>query len=396
MIYLAIFLGIFFGIITGLTPGIHINLISLLLISSSSYLLGYFSLLSLSCFIVAMSVTHTFLDSIPSIYLGAPDSDTCLGVLPGHRYLMNGLGYMAVKLTVIGSFFGLLLSIILFPVLIYVVKFVYPVIKGLIGYILIIVVLFMIFRDKKKIWALTVFLISGFFGFMVLNTYNVVNPLFPLLSGLFGVSTLLFSLNDKVNIPKQRIESKIDIKKRHAFKAICSSTFAGFLTSMFPGLGGAQGAVIAMQFARNIGDHGFMILMGGINTVNFVLSLVTLLVLGKARNGAVIAVQELIPEVSMNHIIVFVLVALIAGSIASILALVFARCFSKLITKVNYRMLVLLIVGFIVVLTYPLSGWMGLLILFTSTFLGFIPAIVKCSRTHAMGCLLLPVISYFI
>ena len=38
---------------------------------------------------------------------------------------------------------------------------------------------------------------------------------------------------------------------------------------MFPGLGGAQGAVIAMQFAGNIGDHGFMILMGGINTVNF-------------------------------------------------------------------------------------------------------------------------------
>jgi TctA family transporter len=37
-----------------------------------------------------------------------------------------------------------------------------------------------------------------------------------------------------------------------------------------------------------------MILVGGLNTVNFVLSLVTFLVLDKARNGAVIAIKELI------------------------------------------------------------------------------------------------------
>ncbi|MGM0409019.1 MAG: tripartite tricarboxylate transporter permease [Bacteroidota bacterium] len=94
---LAILLGLMFGTITGLTPGIHLNLISVMLLSASPILLQYTNPLALAVFIITMSVTHTFLDSIPSILLGAPESDTALGVLPGHRYLLKGQGLMAVN-----------------------------------------------------------------------------------------------------------------------------------------------------------------------------------------------------------------------------------------------------------------------------------------------------------
>ena len=103
-ILIAVCIGILIGIFTGLTPGIHINLISLLVVSSSVILLNYFSIVSLACFIISMSVTHSFLDSIPGIFLGAPDADMVLGVLPGHRYLLKGNGMMALKLTLVGSF----------------------------------------------------------------------------------------------------------------------------------------------------------------------------------------------------------------------------------------------------------------------------------------------------
>ncbi len=96
-ILLAILLGILAGIITGLTPGIHINLISVMLLSVSPVLLKYTNPIALAVFIIAMSVTHTFLDAIPSIFLGAPESATALGVLPGHRYLLKGYGLMAVS-----------------------------------------------------------------------------------------------------------------------------------------------------------------------------------------------------------------------------------------------------------------------------------------------------------
>ena len=109
-ILLAIILGITAGTITGLIPGIHVNLISIILISLSPTLLGYTNVLVLSCFIIGMAVTHSFLDSIPSIFLGAPDSDNVLIVLPGHKLLLEGKGYEAVKLTIVGSLICLILQ----------------------------------------------------------------------------------------------------------------------------------------------------------------------------------------------------------------------------------------------------------------------------------------------
>ncbi|MBW2998268.1 tripartite tricarboxylate transporter permease, partial [Candidatus Woesearchaeota archaeon] len=90
------------------------------------------------------------------------------------------------------------------------------------------------------------------------------------------------------------------------------------------------------------------------------------------------------------------LTALIASSISVFLALYFSRKFSIIIPKINYKLLVLSIITFIILLTYLLCGALGLSILTISTFIGFIPAIVKCSRTHAMGCLILPVLIYFL
>ncbi len=107
-ILIALTLGTCFGIITGLIPGVHINLISLLLVSFSAVLLIFLSPLALGVFIIAMAITHTFLDSIPGIYLGAPDADQALNVLPGHRLLLKGLGHCAVLYTTIGSLFSLI------------------------------------------------------------------------------------------------------------------------------------------------------------------------------------------------------------------------------------------------------------------------------------------------
>ncbi|MBW2985249.1 tripartite tricarboxylate transporter permease [Candidatus Woesearchaeota archaeon] len=394
-ILLSIFAGIFFGIITGLTPGIHINLISLLLLSISPFLLSYVSLLSIAVFIIAMSITHTFLDSIPSIFLGAPEASTALGVLPGHRYLLRGNGLMALKLTIIGSFGALLLSILLFPILLPIVKFVYPAIKDYIGYILLFVVVFMILRDKFKLWALFIFLISGVFGFIVFNL-NLKNPLFPMLSGLFGISTLLISLFQNQKIPKQKITSDIKLSRSKTVKALFSGQFSGFLTSIFPGLGSAQAAVISMQITPNLGDHGFMILIGSINTANFTTSLATLYMLNKARNGSVVVISKLIESINLNHILLFLFSALIAGSVSVFLALKIGRVFADLIDKINYRKLVISIVLFISLLTFILTGPLGFFVLITSTFIGIIPAIVKTTRTHSMGCLLLPVMIYFI
>ena len=50
-----------------------------------------------------MAITHTFIDFIPSIFLGAPDEDSVLSILPGHKLLLKGYAYTGIILTLYGS-----------------------------------------------------------------------------------------------------------------------------------------------------------------------------------------------------------------------------------------------------------------------------------------------------
>lgn len=394
-LFLILFLGIFFGIFTGLIPGIHINLISLLLLSMSNIFLQFIDPMTLGMFIIGMAITHTFLDSIPSIYLGAPDEAQALSVLPGHRMLLKGEGHNAVKLTVIGSFFSLVLCVMLVPVLIKLVGFIYPILKNIIGYILIGIMAFMILKEKKKLKSFFMFVFAGTLGLIVLSIPNIENPLFPLLSGLFGFSILLVSLKDNTKVPEQK-DKELTIDKKELAKAVIGATSVGFMASFLPGFGSSQAAIVAIQFLRKMSEKGFLVLVGGINTVNMTLSLVTLYSINKARNGAVIVLSKLIPEFSRNILALYIIAALVTGCIALFLALRISKIFSKFIVKVNYKYLVIGILSFITILTFYFSGWVGLIILITSTSIGLVASSYGVGKNHLMGCLIIPVILYFI
>lgn len=396
---IAVSLGIFAGIITGLTPGIHVNLVSLLVVSSSAYLLGFFSLPSLGVFIISMAIAHTFLDILPAIFLGAPNEATALGVLPGHKLLLQGMGYEAVKLTVIGSLLSLLLAIMLFPILMIVFPLIYEDIRPFIAYILIAVVIYMILIEKgmdKKFWAFFVFLISGILGTLTLTMPNLKQPLFPLLSGLFGLSMLIVSLSEKVEIPKQRITENIVLSKFQSIKSILAGTFSGSIVSFFPGMGPAQAAVIGSNVFGSLGTYSFLILIGSIGTVDMVVSIVSFYTLDRARNGAIFAVQELMAKIDINTLILFIGTALLAAGIAVFLVLLLARGFAKVIEKVNYPLLCLSIIILITAMVFYFCSWIGLIILTISTAIGIIPNVIDVKRSHSMGCLMLPVILFFL
>src|SRR3989344_4496396 len=189
-ILIAIILGSIAGTITGLTPGIHINLVATLVLTSSLFLLKFTTPIILAIFIISMAVLHTFTNVIPSIYLGAPEAGTVLSVLPGHRLLLEGNGYEATTLTIIGSLLGLISIIIITPFLLLTTEFLYSSIKSYIAYILIIVSIFLVLRDPhSKIWAFISFILAGVLGLAVFGL-NLDQPLLPLLSGLFGTSEI--------------------------------------------------------------------------------------------------------------------------------------------------------------------------------------------------------------
>jgi putative membrane protein len=397
-IVVCMILGMVCGTITGLIPGVHVNLISVVLVGISGILSDWFSLMGVSVIIISMAITHSFLDTICGTYLGMPDSDQAIGLLPAHRLLQKGLGHQAVVFTLVGSYLSLLLGLVLFPLFLFGMKWLEPVLKGVIGYILLLVVCYMILKEKgwKKLKSLVVFLVAGLLGWSVLHLEMLEQPMLHMLSGLFGFSLLLVSLCQDSVMPEQRFDKGVMLPRKDLCKAVGGATGIGFVAAFLPGFGSSQAAIIAQQLVGEIREEGFLVLVGGINTANTVISFGTAYMLGKARNGAILAVSKMLDGVVFEVMIVFLVCALIVSSVAVLLGLKLSKIFCKFMTQVDYKKLVLCILGFIILLSLFFDGWLGLFVLFVSTCVGLLASYFEVGKNHLMGCLLVPVILFFI
>ncbi len=391
-ILLALIAGISAGIISGLIPGIHVNLIALLALPLAAFV----SPLYLVIFIISLAITHSFLDSIPSIYLGAPDAGQELIVLPGHRMLHLGMGHNAIIYTLIGSLGSLCLGIILFPFLLKGMEFLAPIIKPIVGYLLALIMIFMIGKEKGKRWkTIACFLLAGSLGLIVFSIPNLKQSLFPLLSGLFGFPILLLSLLHKSSIPQQN-DVPLTITKKQTVKSISAATGVGFIAAFLPGFGNSQAAIVATKLVGDIGDEGFLSLVGGINTANMLLSIGTIYMLDKARNGAIVAVKKLIGSVGLSEVLLFLSVALTTAGIATILAIYLSKVCRNILPKINYQLTIIVVLSFITILTFVFDSFIGLGILTTAVSIGMLASVWKVGKNHLMGALIVPIILFFL
>ncbi len=394
-ILLAILIGISAGIITGLIPGIHINLVSALLVSSAAAFSNV-PLLYFIVFIIAMSITHTFLDSIPSIFLGVPDPAMALAILPAHRMLLEGKGLSALKYTLYGSLAGLIISVALAPVLIFIIPLLYSLLKNYIGYVILFFLLIIFLKDRKRILiSLTVFFLAGIFGIFVLEL-NLNNPMFHLFSGLFGVSNLLLSLKT-TSIPKQSVE-EIVIKVRHKF-SVFVATLMGIVAGFLPGMGSSQSAILGMSLMKK-GDTEnpsvFLSFIGGINTVNMFVSMITFYTINKARNGSIIALKDILGSISLEILLLLIISSLIVGGLAVIIGIRISKVFSSLMQKINYTKLIITIIVLIILVSFIFDNFLGLLIIVIGTAIGVFTSKIGAAKSYLMGCLLLQILIFFL
>jgi len=394
---LFILAGIGFGTFTGLVPGIHVNLICILLLGISSTFMGlnpYY----LVALIISMSVTHTILDFIPSILLGCPEDSTALSVLPGHKMLLKGKGLEAIYLTILGGIGVILFFVLMIPILIKIIPIFYEAVKNYIHYILIAIVLCLILTEKgyRKLLGLFVFLISGLLGLIAFNIPGISSTLlfFPLFTGLFGISTLLISINSETKLPKQDNEIQ-EVKTSLVINGIVKAFFSGLLVGTLPGVGAAQATVLSQQITRKTDMKEFLVSIGGINTATAIFSLVALYTIGKPRSGAAVAVKKLVENFGINELILVVAAGLIATGIASLLALFLSKRFLNVMEKISYKKLSLSIIIVLIGLTIFLTGWIGILILFVSTMIGLLAPLLNVKRSFAMGVLMLPIILFY-
>ena len=290
-----------------------------------------------------------------------------------------------------GSLAAIFLIVLIALPSIFLLPKIYSTIEKMIPFILISISLFMIFSEKKKFSALLVFILCGILGFIVLNMQNLNQPLLPLLSGLFGASSLLISVKSKTEIPKQEITNPEGKFYRPLFISFISSYICGFL----PGVGSGQAAAIGSSVSKtDVKD--FLVMLGATNTLVMGFSFIALYAISKTRTGAAAAINDIIGQFSWKILALIFAIIAISGITSFFITKYLAEFFSKNINKINYTKLSLFTLAILFIIVSSISGIIGFFVFIISALTGIYCISLEVRRTNMMACLLLPTIILYL
>ncbi|OPY25627.1 MAG: Tripartite tricarboxylate transporter TctA family protein [Methanocella sp. PtaU1.Bin125] len=413
--------GLAIGAIAGLLPGVHVNNTSAILLGLSPALAASgVPALYIAIAIVTSTISQSFLDIVPSIFLGAPDDATVLAVMPGHRMLLDGRGIEAVRLSAAGSGLAIVVSMLLIVPVSLIFLYAYPYMWGYMALILAAISAFIILSNRgdsafpdvrervTKIWhGAVIYAASGFLGILAFAVEPALVPvvsiaaptvLLPLLSGLFGAPLLLMSTLAGAAIPRQA-RNDFSLPAAEIGRSAALGTVAGAMVSWFPAVSSGVATAITGLFAKqdDDADRRYLIAVSGVNTSNAIFSLIALYVIGRPRSGAVAAAQELLGGmISFEGLVLFLAVICVAGALSYLLTLMTGSYAAGVFSRVNYRWLnrgVLLFLGAMCLL---MTGAAGMAIFLMAAAVGMAAHILNVRKTCLMGVLLLPCILYFL
>lgn len=395
---LFILLGIILGLITGLLPGIHPNtIVALVPVLVMAMPVNIYYLIAM---IVSMSIVNVMADFVPSILLGAPDPDVALSVMPGHRLLMEGRGYKAIKLSVIGCLVAVVVIIAISPLLAATLPIIYSIMKQWIGYLLIIVLGVLVVLSRKIIPAIIIILLASLLGIvsMQIPLQATDLALFPLLTGLFAFPMLLIQLRQKTNIPKQIIETE-QLLTKETFLSAAVGSFAGMFSGLLPGVGASQAAMLSGAGAGNKNPESFIVRLGAISMSNIILSFMSLWLITRARSGAAVAIQNLLASrivFGVNEFIFIIPIILVTSIIGAIATLFLAKHAIKYLPRINYSKLSLCVFASLIVLIALLTGPVGLLLATLATIVGLINNRLHVLHSALMAALITPTALFYL
>ena len=394
-ILLGTLLGVMLGTISGVIPGVHANTLAGVLLSLQITLLSFFSPLALAGAMFAALITHTFVDSIPSTFLGIPDADTSLAVLPAHALCLEGNGEEAVRIAALGSACAMVIAVPLSIICFFILPALQPYFDWWIGILLIATMGYMIITSECPGWALVLFCISGTLGifslhYAFLSWHTLAGSsatLMPLLTGLFGISVLLTA--SQGTMPEQYFRG-IRMEDRTIVKYSALGTAAGVAVGWLPGLSTASAnSVLASLIGYEKNRRTYILATSAANTSNAFIGLAALFALSRMRNGVMVALSEL-PLPTMSELTV---VGVLAACAAYGITVSLSRSVSRF-NGIDGRLLNNAVIAFIVILCIILTGPFGMVILILATALGFVPNLVNLPRIFCMGAIIVPVILY--
>ncbi len=405
-------LGSAMGLFSGLTPGIHVNTLAAILVSSFASIAAFIGgfvpeawvPVLVSCCIMSAGVVHSFVDFVPSVFLGAPDSEDAVSVLPGHRLLLEGRGQEAVSAAAIGSLVGCSAAIMLAIPLQYILinggdGLVDSLTPAVLSIATAILVLAEFRRGAREGFATAaIMMVSGGLGYAVMTqpipSAGILGEgtlMFPMLTGLFGMPPLLSSQRGG-RTPKQKEGRKDPVGPIPGLKGVITGCIAGW----FPGITSTVGASMAAAFLPEGRPERFIATVASIGTVTSVLALVTMSATGKGRTGIALAIGDVMGDslggFMSEGFMLLLLSAAIAAALGYKMTIVSGGKMASALSGRDASKINKLVAVAVSALVLMMTGPFGIAVLVISTAIGYLPLMFGTSRVVLCGCLLVPVL----
>ncbi len=370
---------LFLGLLSGLVPGLHSNTLVSVMLSLN------IQSPELPFAIVAMYAVYSIISYIPAVFLGIPDPNVVLSVLPGHRMAMRGKGLEALSVMVVSSIFAILICIALFPASQFLYPIVFPLIQPHLLFILLTASAFLLLRGKKPIYSLLIFLLAGFLGKQAFS-FTLADPFLPLFSGMFAMAAIFTYSNTP--LPNQNLPGKINLSVvKFAFLGV----LLGWSADLLPGISSpAQMAAFASIIVPFSGV-AYLATLSSIGVSESIFAFSSAATLGKARIGAVAEAGNLSPIA--DSIAPFLGYFILGTVFACILVYVFRSRLGE-ISKINFNLLNLLLALYLIIIVFLIDSFAGLLLFAVSTGLGYLCIRMNVERTVLMGAIIVPTILF--
>lgn len=413
-------LGTVMGGILSMVPALHIfNVAGIVLLAWFAWP-QLIPEVALPAFFMSQLVAWSIINTIPSMFFGAPDEAAVFVVLPGQKYMLQGRGYEASILTGIGSLAAIIVMALLTPFCFYTLPAIVQLRSQNLGWILLLFVTYMVMSEWPKgtglgrtkwekfkwAWANLVagigtMALAGFMGFIILNRTLVplemsFQGIMPVFVGLFAVAIIARSLVSKQEVPPQYISSTIDLDHRLLAKGVFAGTLGGGIAAVTPAVTGGIGGIVAGAATGQRDDRIFVISQGVSKVVYYVGAFLLFFVPtlmpkggGIARGGMSIILKPVFTPYTIEEYFQILAVMMISGALSFLMMFPLTRWTIRLITYVDYHHVLWGALVIIFIIVWGLTGWMGLFLMAVGTGIGLIPAFYHSRLSNSMALLLI-------
>lgn len=400
-----------------LVPALHVYNVAAFAVLASLRLSDFISGDALALFLLGMVIGYALANTVPAIFLGAPDDSTIFVVLPGQKYLMQSRGYEAAVLTGIGGLGGIAFLLALSPLAAQVLGPLRQIVSSHLHWILAAITAYMLLAEWPKggdrsgtrferfldAWkglgaGLLTFLLSGLLGFVLMYKSPVpadisFQNLMPAFVGLFALPWVLENIVSGKEIPVQHVADSVDASPGLIARGVGAGALGGLFAAVFPIVTGGIGGYLAGHATAQRDDRVFIISQGASKVVYYVGAAWFFFTpnVHLVKGGLAGMLSAIYTPLGPGIYYTTVSALAICGVVAFLLMLIYSRAAMWFVARFNYRYVsaatLVLLLGIVGILTGP--GGLGVAAI--ATAIGATPVLWGSRRLNCLGVLLLPI-----